>query len=126
MIHRFAHILIVDDDADVSNVICTVLEEIGYGVSTAKDAIEARSILETERIDLMVTDDVMFGEQGNILAEHASSLGIPALLISGHNDSIEKFEGGARLFLSKPFHLHELKNKVAEALGQPIGGPDES
>ena len=126
MIHRFAHILLIDNDAFACWAVCAMLEKMEYRVSASKDAAEARSILEAERIDLVVTDDAIFGEEGNSLCEHASSVGIPVLLISGHSDGIEKFEGGARLFLRKPVHMHELKNKIAEALGQPMGSPDGS
>ena len=127
MLQRFAHILLVDDDAEVCGVRCAMLEEMGYRVSTAKDAVEARSILEQEdSVNLLVTDDRMFGEKGSALAEHAAARGIAALIISGHNDSIIEFDGGSRLFLKKPFHFEELENKVIEALGQPTGSPDES
>jgi DNA-binding NtrC family response regulator len=126
MAQHFTHILIVDDDADVCGVICAMLEETGYHTSNAKNAADARFILDRESVDLLVTDEWMVGEAGNSLANYAASLGIPALLISGHEASVEEFERGSRLFLRKPFHLEDLWRKVVEALGQPKGDADET
>jgi DNA-binding NtrC family response regulator len=58
MAQRFARILIVDDDADVCAITCAMLEEMGHRVSAANDAAAARSILEAESIDLLVTDKI--------------------------------------------------------------------
>jgi two-component system OmpR family response regulator len=109
-------ILVVDDDPLVCEVMRDMLKEIGYQVSLASNGAEARPLLSSEGIHLLITDQLMLGERGQHLADYAQSLGIPALLISGDADSIEELEAGQHAFLRKPFRLSELEEKIDKVL----------
>ena len=67
------HILVVEDDSDVRQVIADQLEELGYRVSLADNGETMRAFLQTlDPIDLNVLDGVMPGEQSESLALHAA------------------------------------------------------
>jgi len=82
-----AHILLVEDDADVQTVVSEFLVTLGHRVTSASSAAEARLFLGNEPVDLALVDCLMSGEQGNFLAEHAWKLGIPTILTSGDPQS---------------------------------------
>ena len=116
-----AHILLVEDDVDVKAVVAEFLATIGHRVISASSAVEARLLFASEPVDLALIDCLMSGEQGNSLAEHASSLGIPTILTSGDPDYIENQSGHSFPFLAKPFRLTELDQLIASTL-RKIGG----
>ncbi len=120
----FLHILVVDDDVDVCAVVCGMLEDMDYRVSVAKNNTDARAILDNNRIDLLIADQLLRGERGLDLATYAQTLGIPSILISGDGDSIEELEVGQYVFLSKPFRLREFYEKIGDALSKPKGALD--
>jgi CheY-like chemotaxis protein len=66
-----AHILLVENDADVQTVGSEFLVTLGHRVTSASSAEEARLFLGSEPVDLALVDCLMSGEQGNALAEHA-------------------------------------------------------
>lgn len=107
-----ARILLVEDDADVQNVVSEFLATIGHHVVPASSAYEARLILLGERIDLALIDCLMSGEQGNSLAEHVLQLGIPTILTSGDPHYLEALPEQALPFLAKPFRLAALEQLI--------------
>ena len=108
-------ILVVEDDTEVREVVCEFLRNSGHMVLPAGSARQARDLLASETIDLLVIDCMMRGEQGSSLAEHASILGIPAILTSGDIRYRETIPQPA-MFLAKPFRLSDLNRAVAELL----------
>jgi CheY-like chemotaxis protein len=114
-------ILVVEDDPLVRDVICEMLKEIGFRVSEAGNGAEAHPILDSGSVDMLITDQMMIGEPGQRLADHAQSLGIPALLISGDANSIERLEAGEHPFLKKPFRLPEIQRMIGEILSKANG-----
>src|SRR5437764_1228267 len=78
-----AHILFVEDDADVQSVVSEFLVTLGHRLTCASSAEQARLSLASEPVDLALVDCLMSGEQGNSLAEYASKLGVPTILTSG-------------------------------------------
>jgi DNA-binding NtrC family response regulator len=109
-------ILVVEDDADVRKVVLEFLETTGHRVACAASAEQARLLLSSEAIDLAVIDCLMSGEQGDSLAEHASSLGIPAILTSGDPQYLEAFACHSFPFLPKPFRLSALDELISRTL----------
>jgi DNA-binding NtrC family response regulator len=111
----FLHILVVDDDCDVREVVTAMLEQMGYRVSAASNGIAARQVLAQGGVDLLIADQLMFGERGKDLADHAQSSGVPSILITGDEASARELEVGQYIFLSKPFRMGEFYDKVSQA-----------
>src|ERR1700760_1098977 len=107
-----AHILLVEDDADVQLVVSEFLATVGHRVTSASSAEEARLIVGSEPVDIAVIDCLMSGERGNSLAEHTLRLGIPTILTSGDPDSIETRPEHSFPFLPKPFRLASLDELI--------------
>jgi two-component system phosphate regulon response regulator OmpR len=114
-----AHILVVEDDADVQSIVSDFLVTIGYRLTCASSAEQARLFLATESVDLALVDCLMSGEQGNSLADHASRLGIPTILTSGDPHYIETCSEHRFPFLAKPFRLTSLDELIARILCKP-------
>ena len=106
----------VEDDCAVQEVISEFLRSTGHQVYCAVSAAEARHYLANEPIQLALIDCLMSGEQGDSLAEHASSLGVPTILTSGDPKYLRTISAGTLPFLGKPFRLHELERLIAEIL----------
>lgn len=111
-----SHILVVEDDCAVQEVISEFLRSTGHQVYCAVSAEEARRYLAEEPIQLALIDCLMSGEQGDSLAEHASSLGVPTILTSGDPNYLRTIPAGALPFLGKPFRLSELERLISEVL----------
>ncbi len=69
-----AHILLVEDDADVQVVVSEFLESLGHQMTSASSAKQARQVLASGPVHLALVDCLMHGDQGSSLAEHASKL----------------------------------------------------
>ncbi|HWG78865.1 MAG TPA: ATP-binding protein [Stellaceae bacterium] len=117
-------ILVVEDQADVRDLIESSLRGLGYRVVTAADGVAARQLLESKQpIDLLLSDVVMpRGVSGLDLAEEARRLRqeLKIVLVSGYlrgNQSRAKATSGMT-FLEKPFRETELADAVASALGE--------
>ncbi len=112
-------ILVVEDDVEVREVVCEFLRDSGHLVLAAGSAQQARELLAREAVDLSIIDCVMSGEQGGSLAEHAATLGIPAILTSGDLRYRDTLARPSVPFLTKPFRLGELGALIARTLSVP-------
>lgn len=119
---KFRHILIADDDDDVREVLHLILEELGYRVSLAENGATARSLLNRLDVDLLVADEIMSGERGRRLADYATSLGVPTLLMSADNDIRHELADRRQNFIAKPFRLHKFRAEIERVLAKPGGG----
>ena len=116
------HILAIDDNEAVRDVIVTMLQEHGYRVTAAGDGLSMREILQRDDpVDAIVLDALMPGEQSATLARHARDLNIPVVMISGSHDQIIFARDNGLQLLQKPFQYRELIDAIAEALdsGKP-------
>lgn len=106
------HILAVDDDDRIRQLLAQYLTKHGYIVITAQDAAQAREILKKYEFDMCVLDVMMPGESGVDLARHIQlRYDIPVLLLTAMTetkDRIAGLEAGADDYLSKPFEPQEL------------------
>lgn len=116
------HILVVDDDGDVREVIVSILVEGGFIATAATGGVAMRHILaaNTIPIDAIVLDSLMPGEPSAELALHAKALRIPVVMVSGSHDSMIFAEEHGLQLLCKPFRMPELIQaiEVAIASGQ--------
>jgi DNA-binding response OmpR family regulator len=106
-----ARILVVDDEADVLELLKEYLELQGYSVVTTSSAIEAESLLSSSVIDLAMLD---VGVHGLRLARKARSFDKPFILMSGSPVIVEMGEFGP--VLRKPFKLEALTRAVERAV----------
>lgn len=110
------HILVVDDDARLRELLRRYLAENGFRVTTAGDAGEARAQLLSLAFDLMVLDVMMPGETGLELTRSLrGSHEVPILLLTAMGepeDRVAGLENGADDYLTKPFEPRELVLRI--------------
>lgn len=109
-------ILVVDDEADVRALVREVLTSSGYRVMDTGDPFEARRIVESQPVHLLLTDVVMPIMNGLELAKRveAASPTTKVLLMSGYVTAAVK--GSGRPLLSKPFRTSDLVSMVRQML----------
>ncbi len=114
------HILVVDDDTRLRELLRRYLSENGFLVSAAKDAAEARRLLAGLEFDMIVLDVMMPGEDGFSLTESLRRTNpVPILLLTARgevDDRIAGLERGADDYLSKPFEPRELLLRISTIL----------
>ena len=114
------HLLVVDDDARLRELLRRYLSDNGFRVTTAQDAAEARAKLAAFAFDLIVLDVMMPGESGLSLTRALRSEGrVPVLLVTAMaepEDRVNGLELGADDYLSKPFEPRELVLRIRNVL----------
>ncbi|MEM0977382.1 MAG: response regulator [Pseudomonadota bacterium] len=111
-----AHILIVDDDERIRDLLKKFLMKNGFFATVAADAAHARRLLDGLEFDLIVLDVMMPGEDGLSLTESLrKKLSTPILLLTakaGADERILGLEAGADDYLTKPFEPKELVLRI--------------
>src|SRR5437764_14653544 len=124
-----SHLLVVDDDRRIRNLLSRFLLAEGYRVTTAETAADARAKLGGLRFDLLILDVMMPGETGFDLARDLrASSGVPILMLTARYEPRCRIEGltiGADDYVSKPFEPRELSLRVASILrrSRPAAAP---
>ena len=115
-----AHILVVDDDRRLRDLLQRYLSENGFRVTTASDAATARAKLGSLAFDLIVLDVMMPGESGlDFTSDLRKTNMVPILLLTAMGeaeDRIRGFERGADDYLPKPFEPRELVLRIRTIL----------
>lgn len=121
------HILVVDDDARLRDLLRRFLLGEGFRVTTAADALEARQRLAGVTFDLIVLDVMMPGESGLELTDWLRRThDIPVVLLTARGapeDRIAGFEHGAEDYLAKPFEPRELCLRIRAILRRRSAAP---
>jgi two-component system phosphate regulon response regulator OmpR len=114
------HILVVDDDDRLRDLLKRYLSECGYRVSVAANAEEARASLGGLEFDLIVMDLMMPGETGLELTEDLRRTNdVPILLLTAMGEAVDRISGlevGADDYLPKPFEPRELALRIEAIL----------
>ncbi len=114
------HLLVVDDDARIRDLLSRYLVASGFRVTTAGDAVEARQKLAAFHFDLLILDVMMPGEDGLALTEDLKrTRPVPILLLTAMaetEDRINGLEKGADDYLAKPFEPRELVLRIRNVL----------
>src|SRR5438128_6431497 len=117
------HLLVVDDDARLRELLRRYLSDNGFRVTAAADAAEARARLASFAFDLMVLDVMMPGESGldltSALRDEPAERRIPILLLTAMGepeDRVNGLEQGADDYLAKPFEPRELVLRIRNIL----------
>lgn len=119
-----AHLLVVDDDDRIRNLLRQFLDRAGFRVTTAPGAAAARHLLEVLQFDLVVLDVMMPGEDGLALTAWMRQRGgllatTPVLILTARGMASDRIEGlrvGADDYLAKPFEPEELRLRIAAIL----------
>ena len=115
-----AHILMVDDDDGIRNLVKQYLNENNYLVTTALSAEDAKKKVDTIRFDLIVLDIMMPGKSGlEFISENKNNLNVPIILLTAKGEASERVEGletGADDYLPKPFEPKELLLRINNIL----------
>lgn len=117
-----AHVLVVDDEADIRALIQEILTDEGYAVTTAANATEARGARDDAKPDLVLLDIWMPDTDGiSLLREwaEAGKLDCPVVVMSGHgtvDTAVEATRLGALDFVEKPLSIAKLLRTVERAL----------
>ena len=114
------HILVVDDDDRIRELVKQYLEENNFLVTSAKDALDARKKLEIVKFDILILDIMMPGESGLSLTKEVKKKGsTPIILLTAKGetqDIIKGLELGADDYLGKPFEPKELLLRIKNIL----------
>jgi two-component system phosphate regulon response regulator OmpR len=120
------HLLVVDDDRRIRDLLSRFLAAEGYRVTTADNAAEARAKLNGLHFDLLILDVMMPGESGFDLAKSLrSNSTVPILMLTARDETAMRIEGlqiGADDYVAKPFEPRELSLRIANILkrAQPV------
>jgi len=122
-LHRPKHILVVDDDRDVLDVMTEMLRQHGDRVSAAIGGASMRAILDAgDPVDAVVLDALMPGESSHHLALYAKELRLPVVMISGSPDSMKFAIEHDLQLLEKPFTMQQLFDAVEQAIRSGVFG----
>jgi len=114
------HILIVDDDDKIRNLLKDYLTENHYIVSTAEDAIQAKERLNIIKFDIIILDVMMPGQDGyDLTKEIKKDSKVPIILLTAKGEVENRIKGlelGADDYLGKPFEPKELLLRIKNIL----------
>jgi two-component system phosphate regulon response regulator OmpR len=115
-----AHLLVVDDDRRIRDLLSRYLQREGYRVTTAKDANDARAKLDGLAFDLLILDVMMPGETGFEFAKSVrKNSQVPILMLTARAETENRINGleiGADDYMAKPFEARELSLRIASIL----------
>jgi len=118
---RSAHILVVEDNADVADVAAEMLHTFGYSVQCADQAQAALDLLgRGEPVDLLFSDVIMPGGMNGVeLAEEVQRRfpKLPILLTSGYSDAVQSVDQKGLPHIAKPYRSEMLRARIGELLG---------
>jgi|SRR5262245_39642156 two-component system, OmpR family, phosphate regulon response regulator OmpR len=114
------HLLVVDDDRRIRDLLLRFLLAEGYRVTTAETAAEASAKLGGLSFDLLILDVMMPGETGfDLVRGIRSASGVPILMLTARDEAENRIKGlelGADDYLAKPFEPRELLLRIANIL----------
>jgi two-component system, OmpR family, response regulator len=129
------HILIVDDDAEIRDLLSRFLVKHDYRVTTARDGREMKKVLSDWQVDLIVLDLMMPGEDGLSLCRKVrAESNMPVIMLTAMGEDVDRIIGleiGADDYMAKPFNPRELAARIkavlrrAEQGGALSGGDGE-
>ena len=111
-------ILVLDDDPDICIMIKMVLDYYGYDAMDAENEENARKIISSNHVDLLIMDMLLSGVDGTDicrqLKQDKKTSSIPILMFSAHPTAKEScLAAGADDFISKPFEMNDMMDKIS-------------
>lgn len=121
------HILVVDDDREIRDLLARFLRKHGYRVDSAADGKEMWRLLEAGRFDLIVLDLMLPGEDGLSLCRRLRAQSdTPVIMLTAIGEEMDRIIGlemGADDYLAKPFNPRELLARMRAVLRRSGGAP---
>jgi two-component system, OmpR family, response regulator len=121
-----AHILVVDDDGQVRQLIGRFLRENGYRVTGARDGRQMRETLASSSIDLIILDLMLPGTPGlDLCRELRTTSSVPIIMLTAKGEDTDRIVGlevGADDYLPKPFNPRELLARIRAVLRRAAAG----
>jgi len=130
---RQYHLLVVDDDSRLRDLLVRYLSEQGYSVKAVADAAQMDRTRAREHVDLIVLDLMLPGEDGLSICRRLRGAGdtTPVIMLTAKGDEVDRIVGlemGADDYLPKPFNPRELLARIHAVLrrlgGAPPGAPE--
>jgi DNA-binding response OmpR family regulator len=127
---RSLHILVVDDDPRIRQMLTRYFEQEGYRVSAAADGAAMRAKLNASPVDVILLDVVMPGQDGLTIAReirHKSDVGI--IILTTRDEVLDRVVGlevGADDYVAKPFHLRDVLARVKSVARRRKPVPDRA
>jgi len=122
MNNNISHILMVDDDNRIRELVKEYLEENNFIVTTAKDAFDAKQKIEIIKFDILILDIMMPGESGlSLTKEIKKNNPTPIILLTAKGETKDRVKGlefGADDYLPKPFEPKELLLRIKNILNK--------
>ena len=116
------HILVVDDDDRIRELVKQYLEENNFLVTTAIDAFDAKKKLDIIKFDILILDIMMPGESGlSLTKEIKKNNKTPVILLTAKDEAADRIQGlesGADDYLGKPFEAKELLLRIKNILNK--------
>ncbi len=124
------HILVVDDDAEIRSLLGVYLRKNGYQVTAVGDGRGMRATLDQGRVDLIVLDLMLPGDDGLVLCRDLRARSaIPIIMLTARGDETDRIVGlemGADDYLPKPFNPRELLARIKSVLRRARNLPDSA
>ncbi|MDI9776926.1 response regulator transcription factor [Pseudomonas putida] len=116
-------LLVVDDDDEIRELLCDYLTDAGYTVLAAADGEGMREQLAASKVDLVVLDLMLPGEDGLSLCRQLQAMpGLAVIMLSAKGSTLDRIIGlevGADDYLAKPFEPRELVARIKAVLRRP-------
>ena len=116
------HILVVDDDDRIRELIKQYLEENNFLVTTAIDAFDAKKKLDIIKFDILILDIMMPGKSGLSLTKEIKKINqTPIILLTAKRETLDRIQGleiGADDYIGKPFEPKELLLRINNILNK--------
>ncbi len=116
------HILVVDDDREIRELVSSYLKKNGLRVTTVADGRHMRAFLEANEVDLIILDVMMPGDDGLVLSRELRAgrhKTTPIIMLTARSDEMDRILGlemGADDYLAKPFSARELLARIKAVL----------
>ncbi len=121
------HILVVDDDREIRELLARFLQKHGYRVAVAADGRAMQKVLADWRIDLIVLDLMLPGEDGLVLCRKLRGQSdVPVIMLTAMGEDIDRIIGleiGADDYIPKPFNPREVLARIKAVLRRAGGAP---
>jgi DNA-binding response OmpR family regulator len=120
------HILVVDDDRGLRELLAQYLTSQGYQVKTVADGVAMTAHLQHHQVDLVILDLMLPGDDGLVLARKIRAHSqLPIIMLSARGEDVDRIVGlevGADDYLAKPFNPRELLARIRALLRRADGG----
>jgi DNA-binding response OmpR family regulator len=115
------HILLLEDDRGVVDLLSTLLEEDGYYISSTGRVADATQILQKTKVDLLIADIVLSDGTAFAAIDEAKRRNVACLLMTGSWPHMAQLEANGELHLTKPFKLKDFTSQVLRRIGPGEG-----